>query len=85
LKLRASALPSAQEVKMAKRELNNTGTDKRFVRRDKNGTFKESDDAGKSLAADRRTKATTVAQSGQGDKGDRKPSASATKTRAGKR
>jgi len=56
---------------MAKRELIDTGTDKRFVRRSKNGAFKESDDVGKSLAADRRTKAKTIAKSGQGDKGDR--------------
>ena len=57
---------------MAKRELINTGTDKRFVRRTADGTFKESDDVGKSLAADRRVKARTKAKSGQGDKGDRK-------------
>jgi hypothetical protein len=57
---------------MAKRELIDTGRDKRFVRRAKNGTFKESDDVGKSLAADRRKKAKTSAKSGQGDKGDRK-------------
>jgi hypothetical protein len=56
---------------MAKRELINTGTDKRFVRRAKDGTFKESDDVGKSLAADRRVKAKTKSKSGQGDKGDR--------------
>ena len=31
------------------RELIDTGTDKRFVRRDKQGQFKESDDVGKSL------------------------------------
>ena len=55
---------------MAKRELINTGTDKRFVRRDTGGKFKESDDVGKSLAADRRTKAKTKAKKGQGDKGD---------------
>lgn len=59
---------------MAKRELINTGTDKRFVRRSKNGTFKESDDVGKSLAADGRRKARTKAKAGQGDKGDRKVS-----------
>ena len=57
---------------MAKRELIDTGTDKRFVRRSKTGTFKESDDVGKSLTADRRVKAKTKAKSGQGDKGDRK-------------
>jgi hypothetical protein len=57
---------------MAKRELINTGTDKRFVRRAKNGTFKESDDVGRSLSADRRRKAKTTGRSGQGDKGDRR-------------
>jgi hypothetical protein len=57
---------------MAKRELIDTGTDKRYVRRRKNGTFKESDDMGRSLGADRRRKAKTVAKAGEGDKGDRK-------------
>ena len=55
----------------ARRELINTGTDKRYVRRDQTGTFKESDDVGRSLAKDRQTKARTKARSGQGDKGDR--------------
>lgn len=54
-----------------RRELIDTGTDKRFVRRDGQGQFKESDDVGRSLAADRRTKAKTPAKSGQGDRGDR--------------
>jgi hypothetical protein len=57
---------------MAKRELIDTGTDKRYVRRDEKGQFKESDDVGKSLAADRRTKAKTTAKPGQGDRGDHK-------------
>jgi hypothetical protein len=57
--------------KAAKRELIDTGTDKRFVRRGAGGTFKESDDVGKSLARDRRTAAKTKVKSGQGDKGDR--------------
>ena len=55
----------------SKRELINTGTDKRFVRRGAKGTFKESDDVGKSLSVDRRNKAKTRAKRGQGDKGDR--------------
>ena len=59
---------------MSKRELIDTGTDKRYVRRDAKGQFKESDDVGKSLAADRRTTAKTTAKSGQGDRGDRKKS-----------
>jgi hypothetical protein len=55
-----------------KRELIDTGTDKRYVRRNKRGTsFVESDDVGRSLAADRRKRAKTKVKSGQGDKGDR--------------
>jgi hypothetical protein len=38
----------------AKRELINTGTDKRYVRRDQSGKFKESGEVGRSLAKDRR-------------------------------
>jgi hypothetical protein len=57
--------------KAAKRELIDTGNDKRFVRRGTAGTFKESDDVGRSLTADRRKKAKTKVKSGQGDKGDR--------------
>jgi hypothetical protein len=58
--------------KAAKRELIDTGTDKRYVRRDEKGQFKESDDVGRSLAADRRKDAKTTSKSGQGDRGDRK-------------
>jgi hypothetical protein len=54
-----------------KRELINTGTDKRFVRRGASGRFKESDDVGKSLSQDRRRKATAKVKAGQGDRGDR--------------
>jgi hypothetical protein len=55
-----------------KRELIEPKGDKRYIRRDEKGRIKESDDVGRSLAADRRTKAKTVAKAGQGDKGDRK-------------
>jgi hypothetical protein len=58
---------------MAKRELIDTGTDKRYVRRGARGQFKESDDVGRSLRTDPRTKAKTSVKSGQGDKGDRRP------------
>lgn len=53
------------------RELIDTGRDKRYVRRDKQGQFKESDDAVRSLSADRRRKAKDVAKKGEGDRGDR--------------
>jgi hypothetical protein len=56
----------------AKRELIDTGTDKRYVRRDDAGRFKESDDVGKSLAQDRRKQAKTVVKPGYGDRGDQK-------------
>jgi hypothetical protein len=55
----------------AKRELINTGTDKRYVRRDRSGRFKESEDVGRSLAQDRQRRAKTKSKRGQGDKGDR--------------
>ena len=57
--------------KAAKRELIDTGRDKRYVRRGAKGRFKESDDVSRSLSADRRRKAKTRAKAGQGDKGDR--------------
>ena len=58
----------------AKRELIDTGRDKRYVRRDKEGKFKESDDVGRSLSMDRKRKSKTVAKKGQGDRGDQKRS-----------
>jgi hypothetical protein len=57
--------------KAAKRELINTGTDKRYVRRDSQGRFKESDDVGRSSAQDRKRSAKTKSARGQGDRGDR--------------
>jgi hypothetical protein len=56
-----------------KRELVDTGTDKRYVRRDEKGKFDEVVDVGGSLSQDKRVKAKTMAKPGQGDKGDRKP------------
>lgn len=62
---------SSSRSTTSKRELINTGTDKRYVRRSSGGHFKESDDVGRSAAADRRTPARTKARRGQGDRGDR--------------
>ena len=53
------------------RELIDTGTDKRFVRRDDEGRFKESDDVGRSLAQDQKHDAKTTSKKGEGDRGDR--------------
>lgn len=52
------------------RELIDTGTDKRFVRRDEKGRFEESDDVGRSLAQDRLQQAKTKSKKGEGDRGD---------------
>jgi hypothetical protein len=48
-----------------------TPGDKRYVRRDAKGQFKDVVDVGKSLAADRKKKSKTKSKPGQGDKGDR--------------
>jgi hypothetical protein len=53
------------------RELIDTGTDKRYVRRDKAGKFKESDDVGRSAAQDQKRDSQTRPKRGEGDKGDR--------------
>ena len=63
--------PAKRRRVSTRRELISTGTDKRFVRRNKQGQFKESDDVSRSLKSDRRRKAKTKAKRGQGDKGDR--------------
>lgn len=57
---------------MSKRETIDTGTDKRYVRRDDHGRFKEADDVGKSLSQDRRRDAETRVKPGEGDRGDRR-------------
>jgi hypothetical protein len=44
--------------------------DKRYVRRDGNGQFKESDDVGRSLSQDQKQHASTKKPRNQGDKGD---------------
>lgn len=46
--------------------------DKRYVRRDENGKFEESDDLHRSLSQDDKKDAKNDAAPGQGDKGDHK-------------
>ena len=55
-----------------KRDEIDTGTDKRYVRRDDQGQFNESDDQGRSLSQDQRRDAMTESEKGEGDKGDRR-------------
>ena len=53
------------------RELIDTGTDKRYVRRDEEGRFKESDDVGRSSAQDQKRDSKNKPKRGEGDRGDR--------------
>ena len=47
--------------------------DKRYVRRDENGQFTDSqDDVSRSLSQDQKRDAKTESKKGQGDRGDRK-------------
>jgi hypothetical protein len=55
---------------IGKRELVETGTDKRYVRRDEKGRF-DAVDVGKSLSQDRKREAKHEAKPGHGDRGDR--------------
>ena len=56
-----------------KRELiEPTGGDKRYVRRDDKGRFKDVEDVSRSLAQDQTRKAKSDAEPGHGDRGDRK-------------
>jgi hypothetical protein len=70
-KKQSSRKKSSTRKRAVKRERIDTGTDKRFVRRGAAGRFRESDDVGRSLAADPRKKARRKAKRGQGDRGDR--------------
>jgi hypothetical protein len=64
-----------EEPDMPKRDLVTQGSNKRYSRRDAHGRFTSDQvDVGRSLAADRRTKATTVAPKGEGDRGDERRS-----------
>lgn len=49
--------------------------DKRYVRRDAQGKFNESDDVGRSLSQDKKRSARTTSKPGEGDRGDRASSA----------
>lgn len=55
-----------------KRELIAPNGDKRYVRRDAQGRFTESDDVGRSTSRDRKREAKNVSKRGEGDRGDRK-------------
>lgn len=55
-----------------KRELIDPGDDKRYVKRNDDGTFKEADDQTRSLREDVKHKAKKTVKPGFGDQGDQK-------------
>ena len=60
---------------MADREQIDTGTSKRYARRDARGRFTSDQvEVGRSLSRDQRTKAEHTTRKGQGDRGDRRTS-----------
>lgn len=61
---------AAKKDSNAERELIDTGTDKRYQRRNDDGTFGDAVDVSRSLSQDARRKATTKKPKNQGDKGD---------------
>jgi hypothetical protein len=69
---KSSAKKTTSQRSSQKRERINTGTDARFVKRRAGGTFKESDDTGRSQRTDRAKTAKTTVKSGHGDQGDRR-------------
>jgi hypothetical protein len=52
-------------------ELMDTGTDKRYVRRDQQGQSRESEDVGRSSGQDQKRDSKTRPKRGDGDRGDR--------------
>ena len=70
-RMRIVDLQTLKGIPMSKRELIDTGSDKRYVRRDENGQFRGADDVGRASAADQRHDAKTESMPGGGDRGDR--------------
>jgi hypothetical protein len=68
--------PLAENVMPAKkRELIDTTTDKRYIRRDDRGRFTSAQvDVGRASTADQRHQSDSPAKPGQGEKGDRRKS-----------
>jgi len=67
----SSSSTGARKRGSGKRDLVKTPTGTFFARRDGEGQFREMDEVGRSLAADRRRKAKTKVASGYCDRGDR--------------
>jgi hypothetical protein len=69
---RKTAAKKTAKRASGKRELLENRADAFFAKRKGDGTFKDLDERGRSLSADRRTTAKKSSKSGYGDQGDRK-------------
>jgi hypothetical protein len=65
--------PNPKEIIVPRQLIEPHKGDKRYVRRGKKGEFtSRQPDVGRSLSADRRSKAKTIVKKGEGDRGDRR-------------
>ncbi len=69
---KSSKTTATKKSSSGKREITAPNNDKRYTRRNQDGTFKESDDVGKSLSKDVQKKAKKKVKPGYGDQGDQK-------------
>lgn len=69
---RKTAKKATRKRSTSKRELIDTGKNKMYAKRTAKGRFKEMDDVGRSLSADRRRTARKSTKAGYGDQGDRR-------------
>ena len=65
-------MPTTKKRSTSKRETVKSKNATFFAKRTANGRFKEMDEKGRSLAADRRKTAKKTVKSGHGDQGDRR-------------
>jgi hypothetical protein len=68
-------MPTKKKRSSGKRDTVQTKRTTMYAKRTARGRFKEMDEKGRSLAADRRKKAKTATKSGYGDRGDRRKAA----------
>jgi hypothetical protein len=76
---RAGARKAAGTRSSQKRDLVKTRSDARYAKRKPGGQFKDMDDVGRSLKADRRQVAKKKVKPGYGDQGDQKKKRKTTK------
>jgi hypothetical protein len=79
------AKKSSSKRGSGKRELIDTGRDKRYIQRDEKGRFDEVVDVGRSLSQDRKRQAKKQVKPGYGNQGDLAPRTSSSAKKSTKR